>query len=428
MSKKDGKFELTRRGFIKTTAIGAASASMIGVPALLGRAAPPPIKIGILMDRTGALYSFGTWGEKSAIAACKAINAGGGIGGRQVEFVSEDSATNVQTGLRKLRKLIQKDGCDFIVGPCNSGISVAAAPIAEQMNTVLFAWGTAQSITGSNANKYMFRGINNTRHAMMALAKVAAQNMGKRYYCLGADYEWGRSAVDEFRRVFDPLGGEWAGSEYSPVKTDDFVPYLNKIDADKVDILVGGYFTGDLLKLARQAYQKGMLKKMQIVAGAMPTGLSVADLGPAAEHIWFTGYFVRRMANVPGPLKGYNKTYRQAIGMNDEGNSIKDGKVGSASYCWTPWEHVYWVKEAVEKTGWQSKDDNPKFISALEGMAVKAGPGFITGDKFMRAEDHQVFHDQYVVKVENKNFNLKGIVKGKDLLYKPEVDLTKVKA
>ena len=72
------------------------------------------------------------------------------------------------------------------------------------------------------------------------LARVAAKNMGKRYYCLGADYEWGRSAVEEFRRVFDPLGGEFLGGEYSPVKTDDFLPYLNKVPTGKVDILVGG--------------------------------------------------------------------------------------------------------------------------------------------------------------------------------------------
>jgi len=428
MKTNQGKKGITRREFVKTTAIGAATISLVGVPALIGRAAQPPIKIGILMDRTGALYSFGTWGERAAIAACKAINASGGIAGRKVVWTSEDSATNVQTGLRKLRKLIQKDGCEFIVGPCNSGISVAAAPLAEQMNTVLFAWGTAQSITGKKANKYMFRGINNTRHAMMAIAKVAAKHMGKRYYCLGADYEWGRSAVAEFRRIFDPLGGQFVGEEYSPVKTDDFVPYLNKIPTDKVDVLVAGYFTGDLLKLARQAYQKGMLKHMQIVAGAMPTGLSIADLGKAAQSIWFTGYFVRRMANVPQPLKPYNRAFRKAIGMDDEGRDIKTGKVGSASYCWTPWEHVFWIKEAVEKSGWRSRDDNPKFIAALEGMQVKAGPGFITGDKFMRAQDHQVFHDQYVVKIENGNFALKGIVKGKDLIYPPDVDLTKVKA
>jgi len=46
----------------------------------------------------------------------------------------------------------------------------------------------------------------------------------------------------------------------------------------------------------------------------------------------------------------------------------------------------------------------------------------------MRAEDHQVFHDQYVVKIENGNFALKGTVNAKDLIYKPDVDLTKIEA
>ena len=46
--------------------------------------------------------------------------------------------------------------------------------------------------------------------------------------------------------------------------------------------------------------------------------------------------------------------------------------------AWAPWEHVYWIKRGIEKSGWQGKEDNLKFIEALEGMSVAAGPDFIT--------------------------------------------------
>ena len=57
----------------------------------------------------------------------------------------------------------------------------------------------------------MFRGINNIRHGMVALGKIMGSELGKRYYCLGADYEWGRSVISEFRRVTDPYRRENGG-------------------------------------------------------------------------------------------------------------------------------------------------------------------------------------------------------------------------
>jgi len=417
----------TRRQFIKTGLLGAGALSIgIGFPAIV-RGKTDPIRIGGLMDMTGQLYAFGTWGHRSVEAAVKRLNAQGGIGGREVAYVMEDSATNVQTGLRKLRKLIEQDGCDFIVGPCNSGINTASAPIVEEFTTPSFAWGTALSITQDKGNRFVFRGINNIRHGMVALGKIMGSELGKRYYCLGADYEWGRSVINEFRRVMDPIGGKMVGEEYSPVGTEDFVPYLNKIKADDVDILVGGYFTGDILKLARQAYEKGLLKKMQIVGGAMPTGIAPKEFGPAGNAVWFTSYGPQRMVDVPDPLKPFNKVYRDAIGLDDEGKDAKTGEEGSPSYSWTPWEHVFWIKRGIEKSGWKSKDDVGKFIQALEGMKVEAGDGFPQGAKSLRAQDHQVFTDQYVYKIQDNQYQLKGIVPAKDLDYPSEVDYTKQK-
>lgn len=427
VTMKDKKNMKTRREFLKTSVVGAGALSLgLGFPAIV-KGKSEPIRIGSLMDMTGALYAFGTWGHRSAEAAVKRINAQGGIGGRQVVYIMEDSATNVQTGLRKLRKLIEQDGCDFIVGPCNSGNNISAAPIVEQAGIPFFAWGTALSITQEKGNRFVFRGINNIRHGMIALAKIMGAEQGKRYYALGADYEWGRSVIAEFRRVMDPLGGKIMGEEYSPVGTEDFVPYLNKIKADEVDILVGGYFTADILKLVNQAYEKGFLKKMQIVGGAMPTGIAPKEFGPAGNSVWFTSYGPQLISDVPEAMKPYNKNYRAAIGMDDEGRDAKSLEEGSPSYSWTTWEHVYWIKRGIEKSGWKSKDDTGKFIAALEGMTVEASDEFPQGPKTMRSKDHQVFTDQRVYKIQDMKYVLKGVLSGKETEYASEVDYAKQK-
>ena len=66
-------------------------------------------------------------------------------------------------------------------------------------------------------------------------------------------------------------------------------------------------------------------------------------------------------------------------------------------------------------------------MRALEGMSVQAGPDFIQGSKVMRAQDHQVFTDQYLNTIEKGNFVLKATVKAADLHYDPLVDYTKEK-
>ena len=425
---KEGIAGLSRRAFLKGTAaaIGAAAAGISFSP-VPTQAAGKPIRIGGLMDMTGGLYSYGIGQHRSIEGAVKKINAAGGIAGRPVEYIMEDSATNVQTGIRKMRKLVMQDNCDFILLSTNSGVGIAVAPIAKELNTILFQGGTALSLTAEKGNRYIFRGINNARQSSIAMAKVALEQMGKRYYCLGADYEWGRSVVEEMKRVMNPRGGTLAGEEYSPIGTEDFVPYLNKIDPKGVDILIAGYFTDDILKLAKQAYEKGILKNMWIVGGAMPTGIGPKDFGPSGDRIWFTAYGYHRMIDIPDNLKPFNRIYREAIKMDDDGRYTDNKEMGAPSYSWVTWEDVYWIKRGIEKSGWQGKNDNLKFITALEGMSVTAGPDFITGDKTMRAQDHQVFTDQSIVKIEKGDFVLKAIVKGADLHYDPLVDFRKEK-
>jgi branched-chain amino acid transport system substrate-binding protein len=101
------------------------------------------------------------WGHRATEEAIKKINAEGGIKGRKLQYVFEDTETNVQTGIRKMRKLIEGDEVDFIVGSVHSGINIACAPIARELNTVYFGFGTAVETTEEKGNRYVFRGMTN---------------------------------------------------------------------------------------------------------------------------------------------------------------------------------------------------------------------------------------------------------------------------
>jgi|GEM_PF-6711202 len=87
---------------------------LFGLPGL-GTAGVKPLRIGAVYDLTGGLSVYGSGSNMTAKAAVALINKRGGIAGRPVEYIVEDGATDAATGIRKFRKLVLKDRCDFVL-------------------------------------------------------------------------------------------------------------------------------------------------------------------------------------------------------------------------------------------------------------------------------------------------------------------------
>lgn len=368
------------------------------------------LKIGAVYDLTGGLSVYGNGSNMTAKAAVQRINQSGGIAGNQVEYIVEDGATDATTGLRKFRKLVEKDNCDFMLMSCNSGLGIGTVPIAKGLNTIFFTEGTARAITGTKGNRYTFRQIDNADMAALAMAQFAAKELGKKAYGLGADYEWGHSVVDTAETQFAPLGIKMLGKAFSPVGTVDFVPYLSKVPKD-TQFIVAGYFTADVVKLVNQAWELGL--RIPIFVGTLQS-IRYEDLGPGADLVWCGTYGSRTLEGYPEDVKPSQKEYRKIVGLNDEGWD-QSGKL-SADYIWAGWEGVYWIKKGIEDSKWKSKKDNLKFMQALEGAEVKTSIEFPQGGKLMRAEDHQVIADVYIIKAEKGKIITKACMRGKDLL------------
>jgi ABC-type branched-subunit amino acid transport system substrate-binding protein len=380
-----------------------------------------PIRIGAVYDLTGGLSVYGNGSNMTAKAAVERINKMGGIAGRPVEYIVEDGATDATTGVRKFRKLVLKDGCDFMLMSCNSGLGIGTVPLGKQLNTIFFTEGTARQITGTKGNRYTFRQIDNAEMAAIAMARFAGEELGKHAYGMGADYEWGHSVVDTAEKTFAPLGMTMLGKDFSPIGTVDFVPYLSKVPKE-ADFIVAGYFTADVVKLVNQAWELGL--RIPIFVGTLQS-IRYEDLGPGADLVWCGTYGSRTLQGYPEDVRPYQKQYRDIVGLDDAGWD-QTGKL-SGDYIWAGWEGIHWIKKGIEDSGWKSKEDNLKFMKALEGAEVEASLEFPSGPKLMRAEDHQVIADIYVIKAEQKEIVTKGCIRGKELinLYPANVDYTK---
>jgi len=105
----------------------AIAAAQVTSPFIIGARGETPVRIGMVDPFTGVYAAIAEGERVGAQLAAAEINKKGGILGRPLELLIEDSANDVGTGVQKTRKLIERDQVNFIVGDVNSGIAIAMA-------------------------------------------------------------------------------------------------------------------------------------------------------------------------------------------------------------------------------------------------------------------------------------------------------------
>jgi branched-chain amino acid transport system substrate-binding protein len=386
--------------------------------------APPkiekPIKIGGLLDLTGALAAYGYSHEKTLSAAIRKINEEGGINGRLLELYVEDTETNPTVATMKFRKLIEYWDVDFVLGPNHSGEAIACAPIAKELKTVFFGNIGATEFTTTQGNRYVFRICSNVRQEVRAIAAWGFANLGKKWVTIVADYSWGWSYEEEFKALAAKHGVEILATIRAPVGTKDFMPYIAKIPANAEAALVA-FFGTDLLCLLRDL--RAVRPDLKIIIGNYGlTGIRTEDV-PETEGVYIVGPFPRRLESLDTP---YTREFRKLIGMDEEGCEVGNPKIIYVhAYNWAVWEAVFAIKKAIEVSGWKSKADNPALIKTLEGMELKESLAFPQGSKTIRAQDHQAFPTLFIEQVVNGKLRLIAKIPPERTIYDPEVDYTR---
>jgi branched-chain amino acid transport system substrate-binding protein len=142
----------TRR---RTLLAGASAVAAIGVPGL-SRAQADVIRIGHLTPRTGFLGPLGEFAVQAADMAVAEINAAGGVSGRKIELLKEDSV-NPQTASTKAERMIERDKVACIVGEISSASGLTISQVAERTRTLFINTGcNSDELRGKGCKKYMF--------------------------------------------------------------------------------------------------------------------------------------------------------------------------------------------------------------------------------------------------------------------------------
>ncbi len=253
-------------------------------------------RIGVMESLTGPGETYGQVANQAKQMAADEINAAGGVNGRMLELVVEDSKCGAQDAIAAYKKLTEVEGLKIILGTSCSGAMLGAAPLAEADGTILFS-GLASNPDIANAGDYIFRtqisdiqvGIDtgNTLWAdgVRTLATITE----------ATDYAEGvrRTSVAQF----EERGGQVVAEERYQPEVTDFRSQLTKLFAASPDALhlapQSEFSAGTIVKQARELGYEGPIYAETIsvgttaleIAGDAATGMKAitADLDPDNE-------------------------------------------------------------------------------------------------------------------------------------------------
>ncbi len=370
-----------RRTLLKAGA-AFAGASAIGFPAIsYGQA--EKIKIGHLTPLTGFLGALGTYATLGMKMAVQEINQGGGIMGRQLDVMSEDSV-NPATAATKAQRMFEQDGATVLIGEINSAAALTIMQVADRNKRLFLQTGArSDALRGKNCNKFTFHmDIPNTVMVNTVGKALMRDNMvkDKKFFTLTADYIFGHDLLAAAKRFFGANQGNLIGDELIATDVTDFSPYLLKIRQAKPDVVCSNLAGNQVTTLIKQYAEFGL--PYPIVG----FNLNTADAWAAGD------------GNLSGtwPTVWYH-TLEVPASRSFVANFIKKNGKPPENHAWIEYVSFKMMAQAMDET---KSTDTDKLIAYFEKQTefdiLKARKAHF------RAWDHQLMQEAYPFTVRPK--------------------------
>ncbi|MBH5384745.1 ABC transporter substrate-binding protein [Bradyrhizobium diversitatis] len=272
---------ITRRLFVTGSTIALAT------PALLrhGLAQSGPIKIGSLTPLTGGGAPYGPEKAKAHRAVVDLVNANGGVLGRKIEVIAEDSQTNPEAAVRAARKMIDADQVSAIIGTWASSETIGIMPLCQDANVVQLFSGSSDNLPDGDKKRLCFNLQPLNKAWCVALADLAAKRGYLKVGFAGPKNDFAASMGASFGKSLQAVGGQIVGEPlyYNPTQVS-YRAEAEKLIASKAPALfLAGYVT-DFTALYRELVRGGYTGKVFALSFAVGPDFKKA-VGSAAEGI-----------------------------------------------------------------------------------------------------------------------------------------------
>jgi len=328
------------------------------------------IKVGILHSLSGTMAIS----EQSVVdaeqLAIEEINAAGGVLGKQIQPIVEDGASDWPTFAEKARKLIDRDKVVAVFGCWTSASRKAVLPVFEEKKHML--WYPVQYEGQECSNNVFYTGAAPNQQIEPSVDWLLA-NKGKKFFLVGSDYVFPRTANTIIKAQLKAKGGTTVGEDYLPLGNTEVTAIITKI---RQALPNGGAIYNTLNGDSNVAF----FKQMQ-GAGLGPDKYPVMSVSIAEEEVkaigvtYLKGHYAAwnyfQTVNTPANQK-FVQAFKAKYGQNRVTNDPME-----AAYI-----GVYMWKQAVEKAG--TAEDLEAVRKAAYGLTFDAPEGKVT----MRPNHH----------------------------------------
>jgi branched-chain amino acid transport system substrate-binding protein len=344
------------------------------------------IKIGIMQGLSGPYEVY----AKQEVTGFKmgleyATQGTNKIIGRDVKLFIEDTQLKPARGKMLLTKLYSDDKVDLAIGPTSSGVALACLSVAQEFKKILIVEpAVADSITGKNWNRYIFRtGRNSGQDAIGNAAAVSRS--GVSIATVAQDYAFGRDGVAAYKRAAQKLGANIVHEEYADPKATDFTAVIQKIigalknkPEPKYVFVIWAGKGGPFVQLTQSGLNKYGIT-LTTGANVFPVlkvwkGLNLSGMVGSAYYYYESPKNPVNDWLVKEHMKRFNNTPPDFF------------TCGGFSAAMA-------VVKGIQKAG---STDTEKLISAMEGMVFMTPKGTMV----FRKEDHQALQSMFAFKID----------------------------
>ncbi len=271
--------KLSRRTFC------VAALALTGAPIASAQTSAPPLKIGVPLPLTGPLAGGGTqilWGIQYA---AQEANDAGGVLGRKIELLVEDTKGEANTSATVAAKLGGQDKVDAFVGGFGSTSDFALLSALQRYETIFVHAGSSSVRLEESfgKNPWYFHVYIWDYHRQKAAVKFFKSVAGLKTVAIAyEDKLYGTDGSKFTQQYAKEAGLEVVMNEPFRAGTPDFSPILNRVKTLDPDVLFVIGYSGDNIQVARQAQQLGIKPKLVVTQGA---GEKRSDYGPAGDGV-----------------------------------------------------------------------------------------------------------------------------------------------
>ena len=340
------------------------------------------IKIGMPLALTGPLGSVGQQQKRGAELHAKVTNAKGGILGRKIELLIEDTAGNPAACVRKAQEMVERHDCRLFTGITLSSEALAVVPKLAEWNSIFISSDNGDGrLTAESFVPNFFRANTSGPMGTRAVSLYLKESKLQKFYALGMDYAWGHNSVQVFENELKKMGKEFLGKVFSPTGTKDYSTYITKIrqsGADGVYLVLAG---DDNNAFIAQAAQYQLASKMALFSEQLELTVMKA-VGDACLGMIVSARYAFTIDNPK------NKEFVE-LWKNEHGGAVPDQFEGEQ------WQCQRFFEAGITKAGSTEAD---KLRPELEELAIDD----IKGNVKIRKCDHQGVQGGFVVKASKR--------------------------